>query len=142
MLLNNLRRHAETTASRRTKLAVTLSLGLTAPVSFAATSNLEQELFALKAKVEQLEVLLKASQAAQAPAASPAPAPALDNKVRAIERRLEVASEQETVNRLKTPIVTLGDKGLSILSPDGLSRSQMPTPTTAMSISFRGMNRR
>ncbi len=76
-------------------------------VDFAA------QLTALQAQVARLEKALAQThaQAARSPAE-------LDNKVRAIERRLEVAAEEATANRLKTPVVSLGEKGLSILSPD------------------------
>lgn len=86
----------------------------------ATNAELEQALLELKAKVEQLETALAANKrAAEAPAPATQPVQDFDQKVRAIERRLEVAAEEATANRLKTPIVTLGDKGLSVLTPDG-----------------------
>ncbi len=83
----------------------------TPPVDMAA------ELAALKARVQQLEAAL-AVQSAHRPGLL-APAPALDQKVAAIERRLEVQAEEATTNRIKTPALTLGEKGLAVSTPDG-----------------------
>ena len=105
----------------RAAMPVLLIAALMPSFSSAATNQeLEQALIALKAKVEQLETELKETQvAAKAAPVASAPIQTLDNKVRAIERRLEVSAEDATANRIKTPVVSLGDKGLSIATADG-----------------------
>ncbi len=82
--------------------------------------DLRREIQALNRKVVALEARLSSPTVPETSksAATGRELITLDSKVRAIERRLEVAAEEATVNRLKTPLVTLGDKGLSILSPD------------------------
>ena len=85
--------------------------------------DLAAELAALKARVRQLEAALAAqSEQRPVPAAAPlvvAPVPVLEQKVAAIERRLEVQAEEATVNRIKTPAVTLGERGLVVSTSDG-----------------------
>ena len=109
-------------AARRAFPSLLLGLaGLTLAFSSdAATSvDLERQLLDLKARVSEFEALTKSSGASSSNPATPSAVVTLDTKVRAIERRLEVANEDATAARIKTPVVSLGDKGLSILTPDG-----------------------
>ena len=82
----------------------------------ALSANLAAEFAALKARVQQLEATLAAQSDT---AAMPAAPPALERKVDVIERRLEVQAEEETANRVKTPVVALGEKGLAVTTPNG-----------------------
>ncbi len=84
----------------------------------AAPVDLAAQLAELQARVQQLEAAL-AAQAATSPTAIAQPAPALAQKVATIERRLEVQAQETTANRIKTPQVALGEKGLAVTTPDG-----------------------
>lgn len=55
---------------------------------------------------------------AEAPA-SAEPLAALDQPLRVIERQLEIEREQATAGAATTPVVAVGDKGLSVKSPKG-----------------------
>lgn len=100
-------------------LVLALPAHAAAPV---APADLAAQLAELKARVQQLEAALAAQAQAAAPAAvaaAPAAQPQLAQKVAAIERRLEVQAEEATANRVKTPVVSLGDRGLAVATPDG-----------------------
>jgi phosphate-selective porin OprO/OprP len=73
----------------------------------------EAELRALKEQVHQLQAVVEKLQHS-----GPTDAP-VENRVRTLERRLEVAAEEAAVARQKTPTVSVNDKGLSVSSPDG-----------------------
>ena len=103
-------------------LAVALTFAVSAHADTPHTqTDLAAQLAELKARVQQLEAALVAQTQAHAtnPAPAPQPTPALAQKVAAIERRLEVQSEEAAANRVKTPLVALGDKGLAVTTPDG-----------------------
>lgn len=105
-------------------VALALALALSVPAHAEAPpapADLAAQLAELKARVLQLEAALAAQGQAAAPAVAVAPAaqPALAQKVAAIERRLEVQAEEAAANRVKTPLVALGDKGLAVTTPDG-----------------------
>lgn len=108
--------------------AVALAFALPAHADVPlAQADVAAQLAELKARVQQLEAALAAqahtvASSPTAPVASSpaaAPTPALAQKVAAIERRLEVQAEDATANRVKTPVVALGDKGLAVTTPDG-----------------------
>lgn len=100
-------------------LLLALALALPAHADTAvAPADLAAQLAELKARVQQLEAALAAQSQAQSVASAP-PQPQLAQKVAAIERRLEVQAEEATANRVKTPGVALGDKGLAVTTPDG-----------------------
>ena len=103
-------------------VAVVAAASCSAAASAATPAELEHEVQELKVRIAHLEALITTPHAsavvsAATVAAAPAPA-ALEQKVRVIERRLEVKDEESTAHRLKTPLVSLSDKGLAITTPD------------------------
>ncbi len=88
------------------------------PLAAATNAELEARLLELTQKVSQLEAALAANRQPAAVPAAPAPDPALARKVAVLERKLEIADEEAARKKLETPLVTAGEKGFALTSPD------------------------
>lgn len=98
-------------------LAVATALN-PAVASAASTQQLEKELQELKEKVKQLEGALNETKAA--PAAQPAPVNSeLEQKVKVLERKQELAEEEAAKKKKESPVFKAGEKGFSFSSADG-----------------------
>ena len=84
------------------------------PVAAEPAPTLEQVL----ARLQALEARLGASEAA-APPAGTDPVTALDQRLRILERRLELQQEEATTRAASAPTVTVGDKGLAVRNTAG-----------------------
>ncbi len=97
----------------------------TAQAASKKTSSKDAQIQALERRLQLLEQRLSASEGqgtAKAGAASVAEAPtvkSLDQKVKLIERKLEVEREVAADNAKKTPKFEMGPEGLRFTSPDG-----------------------
>lgn len=114
-------------AAQPARVSHALAAGLLAlaPLSVAAqesTAALQGQVEELAAKVRALEALL--AREAQtttdaAPAASPVVNQELEQKVRVIERKLELAAEDEAKRKKESPAAKLDEKALSFTTSDG-----------------------
>lgn len=96
-------------------LAVATALS-PAAASAASTQQLEKELQELKDKVRQLEGALNDTKAA----AQPAPVNSeLEQKVKVLERKQELAEEEAAKKKKESPVFKAGEKGFSFASADG-----------------------
>ena len=110
-------------APRRALLSLAITLAAHGPAALAEEDPaLADQVKALTARVQQLEALLARTTAAPATQrqAAPSPAPeAIDQRVRVLERKLEVAAEESAAAKAKFANVSLGERGLAVTSPEG-----------------------
>ena len=86
----------------------------------AADPELAAQVRELTQRVKELEQVLARVSAQPTIAAAALPTTtAVDQRVRALERKLEVAAEENAASKAKNPTVAVGEKGLSITSSDG-----------------------
>ena len=109
---------------RSALIATAVAAMVSTPSALAAVDPaLEAQLKALSARVQQLEAALARAQAplttAAASPTSAQPPAAVEQRVRVLERKIEVAAEESAAARVKTPAVSLGEKGLAVATPDG-----------------------
>jgi phosphate-selective porin OprO/OprP len=98
-------------------LAVATALN-PAAASAASTQQLEKELQELKKKVKQLEGALTETKAAAT--AQPQPVNSeLEQKVKVLERKQELAEEEAAKKKKENPSFKLSEKGASFKSADG-----------------------
>lgn len=101
---------------RRLAAALAIAACSGAPQIHAADDTLTLE--ALTARLRLLETRLGQGEPA-ATAEAVGELQALDQRLRIIERKLEIQREENVALAAKTPVITVGDKGLSAKSPDG-----------------------
>lgn len=90
---------------------------LVAALSPALAGAADQaELDALRQRLARLEALVGV-ESGEAGAADPVAA--LDQRLRILERKLELQQEEAAAKASITPVATLNDKGLAVKSPDG-----------------------
>lgn len=109
-------------------LASALSLWLGASqtaLAADASADVLNQLEVLTKKVQQLEAELNAVKKSKKTAVAAKPATnqlsdqELQQKVKVIERKLELADEEAAKKKKETPVVSLGEKGFSVKSADG-----------------------
>ena len=96
---------------RPTLLSLSLMLALSTP---AAAESLTLEEISGRLRVIEQRI---GTSAAENPAADPVAA--LDQRLRILERQLEIQQEEAAVRATTTPVVAVNDKGLSVKSPKG-----------------------
>ncbi|MGE0384056.1 MAG: OprO/OprP family phosphate-selective porin [Gammaproteobacteria bacterium] len=104
---------------KQTLLAAAIAAAIT-PAAHAASAHatLEAQVRALAARVADLEKQLQAARTAPVATAPETPVAYLDQKVRALERRFELADEDAAKKKAETPVLTAGDKGFALSSAD------------------------
>lgn len=107
--------------SARAALAlIVFALPALAQADTASEAQLRAEVAALRARLEALEARLEALPAPGSSTASDAAAPeAQDQRLRIVERKLELQAEEALAKAPTTPVVAYNEKGLSLRSPDG-----------------------
>ena len=95
----------------RSLLALALALALAAVPTFAAEVTVED----LARRLQALEQRLGTAPPANAQAA--ADLADLDQRLRILERKLDLQAEDAAAKAATTPVVSLGEKGLSVKSP-------------------------
>lgn len=101
---------------RRLSIALAIAGCCAAAPAWSADETLTLE--ALTQRLRQIEARLgQGEPAATADAVNELQA--LDQRLRILERKLEIQREENVALAAKTPIVAVGDKGLSAKSPDG-----------------------
>lgn len=83
----------------------------------ASESALRAEVDALRARLQQLEVRLQSL--APAPSGALDALDAQDQRLRVVERKLELQAEDLAAKAPTTPVLALNDKGLGVKTPDG-----------------------
>jgi phosphate-selective porin OprO/OprP len=98
-----------------------------APLYEAAyADDAENRVKALEERVRDLEQMLKsAGKPVAARTEDPDTVKKLDQKVRTLERRWEVEREDAEAQKQNSPIVSLGESGFSVKSPDGAYQLQL-----------------
>ena len=99
----------------RTLLFLALMTALPAHASDAPAED--PRLTEALARLQRLEARLGAAPAANDPAGAD-PVAALDQRLRILERQLELQQEEAAVRATTAPVVAVNDKGLSVRSPD------------------------
>jgi phosphate-selective porin OprO/OprP len=102
---------------RKTLLAIALLSLLPGAASAAEVDD--ATLQALLERLERLEARLGDGPPAPAPAADGDAIAALTQRLAILERKLELADEAAAARAPTTPVVSVGDKGLSAKTPDG-----------------------
>lgn len=102
---------------RRARIALGVALALIADTLAAQARPTVEE---LAARVQALEARLGDAPAEAADGAAPASLADLDQRLRVLERRLELQAEDQAAKAARDPVVALSTKGLSIKSPDGV----------------------
>ncbi|HQQ63819.1 MAG TPA: porin [Pseudomonadales bacterium] len=111
------RKHIATNPSLVTVTALGLVLGALAATPAQAASgksspdDVAKQLEALSRKVQQLESQLAAQKAA--------PQYELEQKVKILERKQEIADEDAAKAKKETPVVVASEKGFGLKAPDG-----------------------
>jgi phosphate-selective porin OprO and OprP len=92
-----------------------------APGAHAADAEaaLRAEVDALRAQLQLLESRLDSLGAAPAPVADDASLTAQDQRLRILERKVEIQQEDAIAKAPVTPVIAIGDKGLSVKNPKG-----------------------
>jgi phosphate-selective porin OprO/OprP len=92
---------------------------LVAALSPAAAGAADQaDLDALRQRLARLEALVGVVAGEAGAADQPDPVAALDQRLRILERKLELQQEDAAAKALVTPTATLNEKGLAVASPD------------------------
>jgi phosphate-selective porin OprO/OprP len=97
---------------RHTLLSLAL-LAAFAPPAFAAEALTVEDL------AERLRVLEQRLGTAPAAESGADPVAALDQRLRILERQLEIQQEEAAVRATTAPVLAVGDKGLSVKTPKG-----------------------
>lgn len=102
-------------------LGLALSTLVTSGTANAADLALEAQLRALTERVQQLAT----ARQQPAPVAVPVTDPALEQKVRVLERKVEIAAEDAATKAKDLAVVTANDKGFTISSSDAAKTFQL-----------------
>jgi len=105
-----------TTRSRATLALLVVALPALAQADAAGEAALRAEIAALRARLEALEARLEALPAAASPSATATPE-AQDQRLRVVERKLELQQEDLAAKAPTTPQLSLDDKGLALKTP-------------------------
>jgi phosphate-selective porin OprO/OprP len=94
-----------------------LAFPATARADAASEAALRREVEALRTRLDALEARLQAL--APPPGGEPAAVAVRDQRLRIVERKLELQAEDAAAKAPTTPVVAYNEKGLSVRSPDG-----------------------
>lgn len=100
------------------RLSLAIALGLASIPALAADPTIE----ALAQRLAALEQRLGAAEASVGLSTDPASNPGtndLDQRLRVIERKLELQAEEATAKAASMPVLSLSDKGVALKSGDG-----------------------
>lgn len=98
-------------STHRTARALAIAACCAAAPTWAVDGSLTLE--ALNARLRQIEAQLGETATSSTDTLSD-----LDQRLRILERRLELQDEERTAAAAKTPVVAIGEKGLAVTSPD------------------------
>jgi phosphate-selective porin OprO/OprP len=106
--------------SSRWLIAAALAAGTSSAFADTPTeAALRAEVDALRARLEQLEARLQQLGPPPSSASDPAALVAQDQRLRVVERKLELQQEDALAKAPTTPVLAIGDKGLSVKTPKG-----------------------